>query len=280
MSSLLIILVITFSLASAMTISSVDVNNFHPGSEQDVTIKVKNNFNDQVTGVSLILDLSKNILPFSVISSEEDVNEIDEDDTEKFTFTIKASNDAKAGDYQASYTLIYTLNGSAIPSQKIGVFGLTVEAEPELVYTISTENSVIGSSGKIKLKIVNKGLGDAKFVEVKIIPAGYTLLSEGNSYIGTVASDDSETISFDVIFKEQNPLLNAQIEYKDFNNQKVTKSISLPVKVYSQQQALELGITKQNNTPLYIGTGIIIFIAWMIIRRIRKKKRMNKSKGR
>ncbi len=275
--SIFIALVFTITLASAMTVNSVNANNFQPGEEQEITIHVKNTLDDDASSVSLTLDMSK--LPFSVISSEDDSTDIDEDETESFDFTIKASNDAKAGDYSIPYTLTYSINGTQ-QTPKTGTFSLTVEADPELVYSLSVENPVVGSQGKIKLKIVNKGFGDAKFVDVKIISDGYTLLSEEENYIGTVSSDDSETINLDVIFKKQNTNLNVQIEYRDFNNKKITKNINLPVTVYSREQALQMGIIKPNNTPYYIGAVVVIFVIWMIIRKIRKIRRMNKSQGR
>lgn len=275
--TVLIISIITLNLISAMTVNSVDANNFQQGEEQEITIKIKNSLDKDASSVSLTLDMSK--LPFSVISSEDDSTEIDEDDTEGFDFTIKASNDAKAGDYSIPYTLTYSIDETQ-QTPKTGTFTLTVEADPELVYSLSVENPIVGSQGKIKLKIVNKGFGDAKFVDVEILSDGYTLLSEAENYIGTVSSDDSETVDIDVVFKKQNPTLNAQIEYRDFNNEKITKNINLPVTVYSKEQALQMGIIKPNNTPYYIVAGIIIFAGWMIIRRIRKKRRMNKAQGR
>jgi len=64
--SALVLLVLTLSLASAMTVKSIDADNFQPGSEQTISIDVKNTLDNTSTDVSLILDMSK--LPFSVIS--------------------------------------------------------------------------------------------------------------------------------------------------------------------------------------------------------------------
>jgi hypothetical protein len=274
--SVLALIVLTLSFTSAMTIKSVDANNFQPGTEQDITIHIKNTLED-ATDVSLNLNIPAGT-PFSVISSG-DTKDIDNDETETFDFTIKASNDAKAGDYTIPYTITYSINGTQ-QTPKTGTFSLTVEANPELFYTASVENPVVGLQGKIKLTIVNKGLGDAKFVSVKINPTGYTLLSEDNNYIGTISSDDSQTISFDAIFNEKNPTLSAQITYKDFNNQNIIKNVNLPVTVYSPEEALKIGIIKQNNTFLYAIIGIVGIGAWIIVGKIRKKKRLDKAKGR
>ncbi|MDO8467815.1 MAG: hypothetical protein Q7S56_02625, partial [Nanoarchaeota archaeon] len=204
------------ALGSAMTLYSVSADNIQPGSEKDISVKIKNTLDDDAKDVSLSLILTK--LPFAASGSAEDnTDQIDSGDIETFNFKIKALNDVKAGSYEIPYHLIYKTNNTV--QTKDGTFSLTVEANPELYYSASAENPIVGSQGKIKLTIVNKGFGDAKFTSVKLTPEGYTLLSEDNQYIGTIASDDSETLSFDTIFKKENPILNAQIEYKDFNNQ-------------------------------------------------------------
>jgi len=276
--SIFALVILSLSLASAMTVKSVESSNFQPGSQQEITAKIKNTLNVDTEDVSLTLDLSK--VPFAIIDSDSDDIEIFSDDTEEFDFTIKTSSEAKAGDYQIPYILSYRENGTSEIKNKEGSFTLTIEANPELVYSVSVENGIVGSQGKITLKIVNKGLGDAKFVSVKIIPEGYVLLSETENYVGTVSSDDSQTANFDVIFKTQNPTLTAQIEYRDFNNEKSTKTINLPVTIYSMEEALALGIIKKDSTVVYVGAGIFLFVVWMIVRKVRKKKRINKAQGR
>ena len=269
-------LILTLNLTSAMMVKSVDANNFQPGSQQDISVEVKNILNEDVQDVFLTLDMTN--LPFSIINSGDNFNEILSGDTENFDFAIKTSNDAKAGNYQIPYTLSYSINDTA--QTKKGAFSLTIEASPELTYSVSTENPVVGSKGKIVLNIVNQGLGDAKFVSATIIPEGYTLLSDNNVYIGTISSDDSQSESFDVVFNNQNPVLTTQIEYKDFNNQLIIKTINLPVTVYSKEEALKLGIIQENNTFAFIVLGIIIIGIWIIVKKVRKKRRLNKSQGR
>ena len=274
--SLFFALILTLNLASAMIVKSVDANNFQPGSQQDISVEVKNTLNEDVQDVSLTLDMTS--LPFSVINSGDSFNEILSDDTENFDFAIKTSNDAKAGNYQIPYTLSYSINNT--PQTKKGTFGLTIEASPELTYSVSAENPVVGGKGKIVLSIVNQGLGDAKFVSATIIPEGYTLLSDNNVYIGTINSDDSQSESFDVVFNNQDPILTTQIEYKDFNNQLVIKTINLPITIYSKEEALKLGIIQENNTFVFVILGIIIVAIWMTVKKVRKKRRLNKAQGR
>jgi hypothetical protein len=265
-------LILLMSLTSAMVIKSVEANNFQPGSEQEITLKVKNTLDADTEDVSITLDLTS--LPFSMIGIEDNPDEISEDDTENFDFSLKALSSAKAGDYQIPYTLNYD------NETKKGTFSLTVEAEPQLSYTVSTDTPVVGSKAKVTLKIINKGLGDAKFVGVTLIPSGYTLLSEENYYIGTIDSDDSQNENFEVIFTSQNPTITARIEYKNFDNELVTETINLPLTVYNQEQALKLGIIQANNSGTYILVSVAFIIGWIVIRKIRKKRRLNKAQGR
>jgi hypothetical protein len=266
-------LILVLSFTSAMTVKSVKADNFQPGEQQEITLDIKNTINEDAEDVSLTLDLAN--LPFSLVDSDDNPDEISDDDSEDFDFTLKASGSAKAGDYQIPYTLSYNNNQT-----KKGTFTLTVEAEPELVYSVSTDTPVVGSKAKLTLNIINKGLGDAKFVSLTLIPEGYTLLSDENVYIGTIDSDDTQKENFEVIFTKQNPTLTAKVEYKDFDNNLITKTINLPVTVYSQEQALKLGIIKANNTGVYILVLAVGIIGWIIIRKIRKKKRLNKAQGR
>ncbi len=272
----LFILVLAFFLVlhsvSALTIDSVSTQNLLPGQQGKVTIDVTNNLNNDITDASLTLDLSK--VPFiSVSSSTDTIDKIKEDDSESFILSIKSANDIKPGDYNIPYVLSYKINET--PKTSIGTIGVSVEANPDLQPSVTQDQPVIGIKEKINLKIINKGLADAKFVSVKIFPEGFTLLSSDESYIGTVASDDFDTISFDIIPISQNANLAGTISYTDFNNNKITKDINLPLVVYSRNKALELGIIQQSYTSLIILILIILIILWIVWRTIRKRRKKN-----
>jgi len=138
---------------------------------------------------------------------------------------------------------------------------------------------LLGSKAKISLKIVNKGLGEIKFVSVKISPQGYELISSKDVYVGTIDSDDSDTASFDVVFKTTRPTLSVIVNYNDFDNNAKTETINLPVNVYTTEKALELGlITKTKLSSLFIGGGlVIIWFVWRKIKKSRNKKGVNKT---
>ncbi|MFA5992309.1 MAG: hypothetical protein WC796_01235 [Candidatus Pacearchaeota archaeon] len=275
--------VFALSLASAVVIDSVSQDKIYPGENGQVSIDFKNNLGEDVESVSLVLDLS--MLPLSSVgASEQDVDEIQDGDTETVGFTIKASSDIKPGEYNVPYVLTYRL--TSVPSElgnnsgivvKHGTIGVTVGARTELSYSASVDNPVVGQKGKVTLKIINRGFGDIKFVSTKVSPSGFNLLSSDETYIGTVSSNDFETATFDVVFKDVNAKLNAVVKYKDFDNKDISQSVTLPLTVYTPQQAIDLGIIQQNYTWVYILVVVIIIVLYLVYRRIKKSKKKKKQ---
>jgi uncharacterized repeat protein (TIGR01451 family) len=245
------------------------------GKDGYVRIEIKNTLNDDAEDVSLSLQLANT--PFITIgSSEESVDEILSDDEESFAFRIRASSSAKPGDYVLPYTLSYVGdNGSRQTKQ--GTLGVTIAGESDLTFTVSTDTPVVGEKGKVTLKVINNGLADAKFVSVKLLPQGYTLLSDSDIYIGTVSSDDFETVTADVIFSNDRPKLSALISYKNFDNEDVSTTVTLPITVYTREKAIELGIVKKSYGTYYVGIVVVILVLWFIWRTIRKRRRMKAS---
>ncbi|MEK6824702.1 MAG: hypothetical protein AABY02_02500, partial [Nanoarchaeota archaeon] len=261
--ALLALAVLSFQLASAMTINSVSVDNISPGTEGVIRIEVENTLNELAKDINLNLNFQG--LPFIPVgSSSGGVDELKEDDEENFAFRIRASNDVAPGDYQIPYVLTFRINSG--PQTREGSIGISVNAQPELSYSADIENPIVGRQSKINLKIVNKGLADARFVSVNLNPSGFTLLSEKEVYIGTVDSDDFETATFEVIFTSEKPKLTATVEYTDFDNSKKLDEVNLPTKVYTQEKAIELGIIQRNNWPIYIGVIVALVILWLIWR--------------
>jgi hypothetical protein len=269
----LFILFISFNFISALSVNA-DYASIYPGEEGKVSVELHNNDNFDIEFVSMALNIGT--LPFITVgSSEKSIDEIDEDDEESVTFIIKPSTDITPGDYEIPYTLKYTNVDTGISATKTGSFGLKVNAKTEIAFSAETKNNIIRQKGKITLKIVNKGLGELKFVSVQVFPQGYDLLSPDTTYIGNIGSDDSDSASFDVFFNSLSPSLYAKITYKDLDNQDQSKTITLPIKVYTEEKALEIGLIKKNNTLLYTGIFIVLIIIWIIYRKIKKRNKKN-----
>ncbi len=269
----LVVLASLLSFTSAITISSVDTVSLTPGQTGSINIELSNELEEDATSVSLRLDLAN--LPFIAVGNSEDsIDEIEEGDEEDFTFTIKAANDITPGDYKLPYVLTYAVNNVSTIRQ--GAIGVTIKANADLSFSVETENPVVGSTGSLTLKIVNKGFADAKFVSLTIEPKGFTLTSDRSIYIGSIDSDDFETVTFDVIYRDENPELVGKLEYRDFDNKVITKDILLPITAYTQERALELGLIQKSNAGIYIGIIFIIILAIILYRVIRNRRRKAK----
>src|SRR3989344_508237 len=135
----LLVLFFTLNLASAIVINSVDAPALTPGEQGQIRIEIENIFTGDAENVLLSLDFKD--LPFIPIgSSQQSIDKIEEDDEETFVFTIKASSDIKPGDYEIPYTLEYELNNNE--KSRIGTIGVKVKANPELTFSIDTENPI------------------------------------------------------------------------------------------------------------------------------------------
>lgn len=269
-----IIFLVSLNLASAVTLNSVTQATIYPGEEGKVTLNVENIFNDNVQDVSVTIKLDGTSFITSG-GSVDTVDEIKDGDDEDFSFKIKAATSIKPGDYNIPYIISYTLND--IPQSVSGTFGITVGARTELSYSVQTTNNVVGQQGKVSLVIVNSGLGDIGFVDVKFISVnGIEILSDSEEYIGIISSDDYETATVDVLFQQTIASFTAIVSYKDSENNPQTKTLSLPVSVYSREKALELGLITKNNYGLYAGVVILLIVIWFVWRAIRKAGRKRK----
>jgi len=268
--------ILLIGIASALSIN-VDQGELYPGQSSDVDVNIKNILSDDITDVSFNLIFS-NTRFISVGGSEESIDEIKDGDTESVTFKLKASQDAKPGDYTIPYTLVYTIDdGNDTIIKEQGTIGVTIGAKTELDYSVESNNPVVGNKGKITVKVINRGFGDIKFATIKIAPQGLEVLGNDRTYIGTISSDDFESTNFDVIFKDTNSNVMVTLYYKDFDNNEQTETVTLPVKVYSKEEALELGIIQKNNTALYVGIVVLVIVAWFVYRAIRKRKKKKEA---
>lgn len=279
-SKLLILLGILYivlfsSLASAMIIDNVDQDTLYPGEYTTLGIDIKNTLNYDVDDVSLTLlftEDSTKALQFSPIGSSEDsIDEIQEDDKEKFSFKIKAANNLEPGNYNIPFELVY-FNSNNTKFTKTGAIGIQVNSKINLDFIASADNPVLNEKGKLTLKIINQGIGEIKFLSVTVQPSGYRLLSENKVYIGSVSSDDYQTADFEVIFNKLSVNLIATVQYEDFENNAKTQVIEFPIKVYSQKDAISAGI-KQPSKSWMIIVIIVIIVIFFIYRRIRKNKK-------
>ncbi|MBS3089795.1 hypothetical protein J4461_02835 [Candidatus Pacearchaeota archaeon] len=267
-----LITLIMVQSALALVITDVDAPELMPGEEGILKIFVENTLNKDIEDVSLSLHLQE--LPFAIVgSSESSIDEIEEDDTEDFSFLIRAAPTATPGDYQIPYTLSY----ENISRAKTGVIGVRIEGSVELASVVIAEKPVIKEKDTLIIRIINNGFADARYVNVRLVPNGFTALSDTTLYIGDIDANDFESASFEVIYTSENPIVEATIEYRDFNNQQRISVVQESLTIYTREEAIERGIIERTNTLLYISIISILIIIFIVVRIVRRRIRRKKS---
>lgn len=262
------------SFTYALSVESVIVNKVSPGEEGVIKVSVENDGDRDIEFLSFNIDFPENnIIPIG--SSEAFVNKLKENDDEMFAFKFRVANNLPAGTYSISYSIRYEEDNDE--RKQSGTIGIVVSAEPELEIVAEIQNPIIGQTGKLNIRVVNKGLADARFVSLSVESEDITILSEKSEYIGTIESDDFESTSFDVAYNKKLSRILVNVEYKDFDNNKQTMSTSIPLRAYTRNEAIERGILAKSNTTFYVVSIVILLIVWVLFRFIRKRRKRLKN---
>lgn len=276
----IIFIVALLSLASALTIKSVSSNpeEISPGSNAKVTIEIENNVGEDLENIAVILDLSQ--VPFAPYksSAEKIIEEINEGDTEKVSLELIALSEAKAGIYKIPVSINYNLDDAKVV--KTNFIALTINAEPEI--ELSSEDTIIkGENNEINIQITNRGLAEIKFLGIEVGPtAGIKIIGQNKAYIGEVDSDDFDSAKFNVfIYKNSKSTINLPVNltYKDATNKIKTETQVLKINAYSRSEAEELGLVKKDGKSFYIIFLLVIVIAFVIYRKLKKRRKRKEA---
>ncbi len=259
---------------------SVDKDTLEAGSSSLVKIKVSNKADSILRDVKARLELGG--LPFATLGStnEKSIYKIDAKGNYEFDFKVLANPEAKSGVYQVALKIAYSddLGKNYVRN---GTIGLIIGAKPDLSVTLDSYGIFESiDSGQIVVKVINKGVTDVKFMNVKLMPGdGYTILSSDESYLGNINSDDYETADFKLFIKKSKKkeiMLPLALEYKDANNNNFKENVNLPLTVYSTSEAKKLGLFKGAGKVGFVIMAVVI-IAGLLADRKWRKARQNKA---
>ncbi|MEK6984519.1 MAG: COG1361 S-layer family protein [Nanoarchaeota archaeon] len=252
-----------------------------PGSKAKLTILLRNYATSLLKDIGVSLDLGKSgdeITPFSPLGStnEKVLSYIEPQSSKSIEFELLVDPEAVSKSYKIPISIRYSdaLNRNF---SKSNIITMIVGAEPDV--SVGIDRTAIysaGSAGEITVKIVNKGLPDMKFVNVKLAKGNkYRVISPAEVYIGNIDSDDYETADFVLYVEktsEEKVALPLTLEYKDANNKDYRNTINLELPLYTSSESKKLGLAKGNGKFYWI-LVIVLAVAGFFGYRIWKKRR-------
>jgi len=283
MLGLMLFSTVSFALmnsVSALTIDSVAVSEeIKPGKTTRVTIGLDNEAEDDVEDVSITLDLQN--VPFAPYdsSSEYSIDLIEEDDTEFAEFQIIALNNAQAGIYKIPVIINYVQDSK--DKVKNSLISIVVDSKPEIDADVEDGLLLKGKDNEFFVTITNKGLSDAKFVEVQLGDGQYNVLVGDNQYIGDIDSDDFDSVKVNAYFdKNVGNIVNLPVivSYRDDLNNQYTDNFNVNLNLYNEDRAVELGLMEKSVSSGYIVGIVFIIILYLIYRRLKKRASKKNNK--
>ncbi len=256
-----------------IAVSSIEPYILVPGKITPVKIEVENRADSPMNNINIKLNVSN--VPFVPINStaEKGINLIEPKQKEPIVFNLMAMPAASANAYKVPIEIRY-VDGVGKNYTKSSVIGLIIGSEPEITMSIaSSEIYKKGDTGKISLKIVNKGLTDIKLMNIVLKESpDYNIISEETVYIGNIDTDDYETADYRIKAKKVKKgilILNVELDYLDANNNRFTQLREVELKVVS---AKALGVKGGSGFARIIFLIIIIGVGFYYYRKWEKKK--------
>ncbi|MCH8003253.1 MAG: hypothetical protein IH934_01370 [Nanoarchaeota archaeon] len=257
---------------------SLDKKTLEPGSSGNIKIMLSNKADSVLKDIKVTLDIDKSLFVPLGSTNEKSIYQIDAKEDYEFNFKILANPEAESGVYQVPLKIAYSdeLGKGYVTN---GTIGIVIGAIPDLSVTLDDSDIYeAGKSGEIVIKVVNKGVINIKFVNMKLLSSeDYRILSNEDKYLGNIESDDFETAEFKLFVdktRSKQITLPLVLEYKDANNNDFSDKIELKLNLYTASEAKKLGL-KQGNR--FMGALIIIVIVVAGLWYYRKRRKMRKK---
>ncbi len=274
---LICFILISFGSVSALVMDSVvmDSESVSHGETFNIEIGLRNNGETDITDVSVFLDLKDlPLAPFDS-SSEFGIDKIKENRIQFAEFKITALDNAESKTYKIPVQVSYNEEGET--KTRSSLISVKVNSPPVLE-VVAEENLLLkGTNNKVNLKIINRGLSDAQYLEIEAKESvRYKVISPDKIYIGDVDGNDFDSVEF-MIFLDKNTkdkiVFPVAMRYSDVFNNKYENEFEIQLRTYTKNEAVKLGLLKESQTrKIIIGVIVVIFL-WFVYRWWRKKNK-------
>ncbi|MCK4927132.1 MAG: COG1361 S-layer family protein [Candidatus Aenigmarchaeota archaeon] len=252
---------------------------FLPGQKGDADIVIKNTADSTLKNIKVTMDLSSATVPFAPLgkSTTYIINNMAGGEEEIATFEIIATPEAISGIYKIPLTITFSDNvGNDYTSSEI--VSLIVGGTPDLLVNVEPEKLFLsGTTGDIRVNIINKGLVDVKYVTVKIENTdNFELLSNDEIYIGNIDSDDFDSASFSIHISPSfsgDLSIPMTLTYMSANNDAFEVDETLEMRVYTSSEAQSLGLISKSSASTIYAAIVIVAVVYIGYRKYKKRKK-------
>ncbi|MDP2718100.1 MAG: hypothetical protein Q8P02_05120, partial [Candidatus Micrarchaeota archaeon] len=224
-----------------------------PGQPVHVTLTLGNRAATTFKNVRVTLNVSSPFVPIKG-GSDKIISSIGPGESQTVTFDALAAPDAQSKAYRMPVTLKFQDNAGTSYTQEDGV-GLQVGAAPDLDVQIDASTLLRPNTrGKITLKLVNRGTENLQFLSLGFLEnPSYQTATVREQYIGSVASDDFETVDLDVYANQADPVVQVRVTFRDASNQPYERTYDVRVPTYTEEEITRFGLEpKAGLDPLVI----------------------------
>lgn len=264
------------SQTKSVMIESITMNplEIEPGSKGIMTVKIKNIASVPVRDVSIKLDLSGDNTPLAPIegSTEKIFPVLDGNRELEVSFKLVSLADADAKAYKIPIRVSFKdyLGNSYTLNDTVGVI---LNSKPMIdAFVDSSKILRDNTGGTVIIKVVNRGLSEAKFLNVQAEDSDAVKVVEPKVfYVGNLKSDDFDTIEYKLFVTKAGSLasFSVTLTFRDANNNQYEQKIPIQIKLYSEQDITKFGLEQKqefNWLPIIILLIIAGAVYWFKIR--------------
>lgn len=211
-----------------------------PGTRKRMTLQLNNLGDAALRNLAVELDVSSDDLPFATVgTTRQRLPRIGSETRQNVSFTLHMEDDADLGVYKLPVTLTYE-NQAGTEFSNEQRTGIVVGGTPRISVAVDgTEVQQAGASGAVTFRIVNRGDGRARFLQMELLEdESYELLSPSSVYIGNMAPDDYQTAEFQVYTEPGAEELSVpvRLSYNDADGVMKNETRTVTMRLYSDAQ--------------------------------------------
>lgn len=231
-----------------------------PGSTGEMILTLENLANSEFRNIDVNLDVSE--IPVAPReTSRKRIPSVGPGETQNVTFNMDVGVDAENQLYKLPIRIDYQ-NQAGQELSVTETTGVNVGGFPNIDVDIDESNiRSSGQRGTVTFRILNKGEGQARFVEIRLLENGqYEIISEDSIYLGSMIADGYQTAEYDLYVEEgvEELKLPVVVNYRDGDGDH-TYRFNVTRELYTSDELRKYGISQSGSllVPGLIGLVLV-----------------------